>query len=530
MNSFWVRRKLIGIQSKSILLPFFELPIPSSEPIDAYPYLLNTIQTIEGGSVIDAILIWTANSFRRPSKEYFDRFVDLFERAKVELNTPVGILAAQCISEPTTQMTLDTFHHAGVSSMKVTSGIKRLYELIYATINDSTPTFTLFSSTPIHNIKLKHTLLNPKLYNPIERCTGKLKTWEIFHLAFGELDCDGESLGEYYIQLEFDEHVFQQHGIRLRELKQLFIREWAADIKIKCIHSHESVNGIRYEAPKMNLYFITPLSIVNIKKRMLLLMEMSVRGIHSGTGEMEKNTMRIQTSKKHQEFNAFYESWMLNGIQHEKTITNSVRLVEKTFGIEMARLVLEKEISKVLEMGGSYVNSAHINLLSEMMCRTGVVKSIKPSNIFNSEESPLGEASFEQPMAAFAGAAILGKTDTMQDVSARISVGAKILVGTCDDVVEDIIPTFNPFINMDWIRSQAAEIREAEAEEERSDGAEMEEAPYSPSIDRYSPTYDMEIRPYSPSNDDYDPIVEKIRVEEPPKKKMKMNIFATMFK
>merc|ERR1712196_377644 len=80
------------------------------------------------------------------SKRQLARFVDLakekYLRSKQEPGEAVGAIGAQCISEPGTQMTLKTFHFAGVASMNVTLGVPRIKELIDAVRNISTPIIT----------------------------------------------------------------------------------------------------------------------------------------------------------------------------------------------------------------------------------------------------------------------------------------------------------------------------------------------------------------------------------------------------
>ena len=67
---------------------------------------------------------------------------DKYLRARIEPGTAVGALAAQSIGEPGTQMTLKTFHFAGVASMNITLGVPRIKEIINASRNISTPIVT----------------------------------------------------------------------------------------------------------------------------------------------------------------------------------------------------------------------------------------------------------------------------------------------------------------------------------------------------------------------------------------------------
>ena len=67
---------------------------------------------------------------------------DKFLRAKMEPGSAVGALCAQSIGEPGTQMTLKTFHFAGVASMNITLGVPRIKEIINASKSISTPIIT----------------------------------------------------------------------------------------------------------------------------------------------------------------------------------------------------------------------------------------------------------------------------------------------------------------------------------------------------------------------------------------------------
>ncbi len=63
----------------------------------------------------------------------------------VHAGSTVGAFGAQSIGEPGTQMTLKTFHFAGVASMNVTLGVPRIKEIINAAKNISTPIITVYS-------------------------------------------------------------------------------------------------------------------------------------------------------------------------------------------------------------------------------------------------------------------------------------------------------------------------------------------------------------------------------------------------
>ena len=67
-----------------------------------------------------------------------------FNQSVVHPGEMCGTLAAQSIGEPATQMALNTFHYAGVSSKNVTLGVPRLKEIINVATNIKTPSLTVY--------------------------------------------------------------------------------------------------------------------------------------------------------------------------------------------------------------------------------------------------------------------------------------------------------------------------------------------------------------------------------------------------
>lgn len=62
----------------------------------------------------------------------------------VEAGEAVGTVAAQSVGEPGTQMTMRTFHYAGVTELNVTLGLPRLIEIVDARKKISTPTMSIY--------------------------------------------------------------------------------------------------------------------------------------------------------------------------------------------------------------------------------------------------------------------------------------------------------------------------------------------------------------------------------------------------
>ena len=84
-----------------------------------------------------------------------------YERAHVEAGEAVGTVAAQSVGEPGTQMTMRTFHYAGVMELNVTLGLPRLIEIVDARKKIATPTMDIyFTEEKRHDEEFVKTLAN----------------------------------------------------------------------------------------------------------------------------------------------------------------------------------------------------------------------------------------------------------------------------------------------------------------------------------------------------------------------------------
>ena len=118
------------------------------------------------------------------------------------------------------------------------------------------------------------------------------------------------------------------------------------------------------------------------------------------------------------------------GVDLNKTITNNVMDVYETFGIEIARAVLLKEISSAYSNAGGEVNYQHIAVTVDQMTATGTINSIDRHGMNKSDSDPLARASFEKTVEQLLIASVYGETDYMRSVSSRIMAGSVIKGGT----------------------------------------------------------------------------------------------------
>ena len=136
MINFWATQYLQEINPFCIKNPFFvAIKIFASSFIPSI--LLRS--TLASKRVLEEYHL-TSSSFDWLLGEIESRFLHSIAHP----GESVGAIAAQSIGEPATQMTLNTFHYAGVSSKNVTLGVPRLKEIINIAKKTKTPSLTVF--------------------------------------------------------------------------------------------------------------------------------------------------------------------------------------------------------------------------------------------------------------------------------------------------------------------------------------------------------------------------------------------------
>jgi DNA-directed RNA polymerase II subunit RPB1 len=144
------------------------------------------------------------------------------------------------------------------------------------------------------------------------------------------------------------------------------------------------------------------------------------------SGNIDKNTQHVvYTTGVNLE-----EIRYLIGIDLHRTISNHVMEIYETFGIEMARGVLLREIVNAYERAGGEVNYQHVSMIADQMTATGSINSVDRHGMNKSDSDPLSRASFEKTVEQLLIASVYGETDYMRGVSSRIMAGAVIRGGT----------------------------------------------------------------------------------------------------
>jgi DNA-directed RNA polymerase subunit A' len=327
--------------------------------------------------------------------EAVDLVVKNYDYSLVEPGEAVGVVAAQSIGEPGTQMTLRTFHYAGVAELNVTLGLPRLIELVDARRKPSTPVMNIYLDS-------KHRRSQKKAREVAEKLT--------YTIIDDTIDTINIDLRRDAVKINVLPERMEALNITFEDLEKAF--------PYKFTKEDDTVYLIDLEQPKK----VTPEKL--IKK----VREAPIRGI--------PEIKRVLTSYENGEWTIRTDGSNLggvlpiDGVDPTRTTTNDIHEIATILGIEAARNALIKEAHAVLEEQGLDVDIRHVMLVSDIMTNTGAVKQIGRHGISGTKSSVLARAAFELTIQHLVTAAIKGETDPLKGVIENIIVGQSMPLGT----------------------------------------------------------------------------------------------------
>jgi len=399
----------------------------------------------------------------------------LYEFSKISPGEMVGAVAAQSIGEPATQMTLNTFHYAGVSSKSnVTRGIPRLKELLGVTKNLKSPSAKIYLKSNFSEFenrgkaqfvknKLEHTVMkdiiikNEIYFDPknniyetnIEEDYEFLKIYKEFLILENGDDFEYEETAPWIIRFVFNKELMMEKGIIMEDIA-FALMNYDSD-KINFIYSDDnskdligriSLNAslIGKEDDLINgLYDQT--EIISIFKNIQedILNNIVIKGIENVSNIVISEEMvslkkdnEIITKKQwilETDGTNLYDIFNSEYVDFENTVSNDVIEIYNILGIEAARQSLTEEVTNVMN-DASYINNRHISILIDIMTNKGVLTPINRQGINRGDVGPLAKCSFEDTTDQLIKAGLFGEKDKLQGVSSNIMMGQTIKAGT----------------------------------------------------------------------------------------------------
>lgn len=352
-----------------------------------------------------------------------------FRRTIVTPGESIGIIAAQSIGEPTTQLTLNTFHSAGISAKNVTLGVPRFKELINVAKNLKSPGMNIV----VENVNSQEEV--DKVACTIENIFLEqiVSSFEILNFDENE-EKYKRYFGRNTLVTVHDGKIIRFYLDHIKMMNQYVdpifisttINQFYKDIH--CISS--SMNSERVH---VDIYlkhdFIDTYDEYH-RLAMKLMNKTKIKGLPNVTKAYTRYDLDLEKWVVETDGTNLKKILIHKDVNPTQTICNDPLEVFDILGIEAARSVLLKEIRKVIEFDGSYVNLRHFNTLVDTMTCKGEIMSITRHGINRSETGPLMRCSFEETVDVLNDAAIFNEVDRLNGVTENIMVGKMTKMGT----------------------------------------------------------------------------------------------------
>lgn len=402
----------------------------------------------------------------RFTKEAFEMLMEIIVlthmKSWVQPGDQVGIVAAQSIGEPATQMTLNTFHQAGVASKSaVTRGVPRLRELLKVTQNPKATSLTIALKPEYRTNKDKaREVVQDLELTVLRNITDKVAIyWDekdeetvieedkallTFYKLFEEAEGIEEAWSKWVLRLELNREEMFNRNISIQEVVTVIKNAWSNDINVVYSDYNSDKLMMRIRLPNKDRQDKDTASqlddFTNLKKfQNKLLNSIVIRGlpgIKAVTFRNDKQLVESVNGKYEQveqyvldtDGSNFIKVMNHPAVDGTKLYSTNVWDVYEVLGIEATRAVLYNEINGLFESVG--VNYRHLCLLCDVMTRFGKLMSIDRYGINKNDIGTLAKASFEETEKILLKAALFGEVDPVTGVSANIMMGQPIRGGT----------------------------------------------------------------------------------------------------
>ncbi len=351
-------------------------------------------------SMIDGIVERAAKDKKMESKLKYivEKSLEEYLKNQIDPTEACGMIGAQSIGEPGTQMTMRTFHYAGVAEINVTLGLPRLIEIVDAR---STP------STPMMNIYLRDEYrINPDLAKEI---ANKIEITRLTDVADIEMD-----LANITITIKPNKKTMEKKGIILEDIlgRVQSVRKISAKIEKDTVKVKLDEPG--YKTLQNTNETLKTLKIKGIDgiKRVIIRKEPSEGYVIYSEGSNLKEVLDIE------------------GVDPYRTTTNDIHGIARELGIEAARNMIIQEAYATLSEQGLNVDMRHIMLVADVMTADGTVRAIGRHGVSGEKSSVLSRAAFEITVNHLLLASQRGETDKLNGVAENIIVGQPVNLGT----------------------------------------------------------------------------------------------------
>jgi len=336
---------------------------------------------------------------KKQLEDIIKRVIEGYEYARIEPCEAAGVVSAQSIGEPGTQMTMRTFHYAGVAEINVTLGLPRLIEIVDARKNPSTPMMSVYLTEDYAH----------------DRDMARKLAWNIEATHISHLGSLSTDITEMALIIELNEKVINQREITPEEVAGKLEDELGLavliDGNVLTVHPENESYRELLQLGK-NIENVTLKGISNIKRVVI------------------RKEDTIDEYVLYTEGSSLKHIGDLDGVDMTRSTTNNINEIYEVFGIEAARNSIIKEATDTLREQGLSVDVRHIMLVADIMTVDGEVKAIGRHGISGEKASVLARAAFEVTVNHLLDAGTRGDIDELRGVTENVIVGQPIQLGT----------------------------------------------------------------------------------------------------
>ncbi len=397
-----------------------------------------------------------------------------FLSAHVSAGEMCGVLAAQSIGEPITQMTLNTFHYAGVSAKNVTLGVPRVKEIINVAKSPRTPSLTIYLKESdqdqelakkvvdqLEYLSLKDITMNTTIHfdpDPRDTIITEDKEFVEAYFELPEEDFFVERMSPWVLRFVLRKEVMFVKGLEIRDVARKINEEYGSALHIISSDDNAETLVLRIRVVDDSASIMTegnndPNNLLDedglvrsddvaffrrLEKNLLIL---QLGGIPNITKVYMQEGSRPVFDKERGWWRM--TEWVLEtdgtnlaavlscpDIDHRWTVSNDIVECLQVLGVEAARNAILREFRAVVERDGSYVNYRHIGTLADVMTLRGSLMAITRHGINRIGSGPMLRSSFEETVEILMEAATFAESDNLMGVTDNIMLGQLAHLGT----------------------------------------------------------------------------------------------------
>jgi len=462
-----------------------------SDVIPAVQNLLTNIVTVRGkdpisleandnATILFKALLRSKLAFKelikthRLNKLAFDHILgelqNRWDRALVSPGEMVGVLAAQSIGEPATQMTLNTFHFAGVSSKNVTLGVPRLKEILNMAKNIKTPGMTVHLNKPLATKAEAQALRSVVEYSNLKSVTAVTEIHydpdlentvipedvdlvEAYWMIPDESQATAAQQSRWLLRICLDRGKMLDKNVTVEDVAQRIKEEYPNDLAVVFSDNNALEPVIRLRTIRQGddkdddgeNKIEDDVMLKRLESHLLETLDLrGVRGVSKafltqGTVLNTADDGSLIAINDDERCTAWFLDTSgsnlravlsVDGVDTTKTTCNDLFQIREVLGIEATRSALLRELVNVLAFDGSYVNHRHMALLVDIMTQRGVISAVTRHGVNRGDTGALMRCSFEETVEILLEAAATGELDDCRGISENIMLGQMAPMGT----------------------------------------------------------------------------------------------------